>query len=40
MSAFNALAADLQAALKRLGITEPTQVQQSALPPARQQRSS
>ncbi|MBO7238270.1 MAG: DEAD/DEAH box helicase, partial [Elusimicrobiaceae bacterium] len=34
MSAFNSLAEDLQAALKRLGITEPTQVQQSALPPA------
>ena len=34
MSAFDALASDLQAALRRLGITEPTQVQQSALPPA------
>ena len=36
MSAFNALAEDLQAALKRLGLTAPTQVQQSALPPALQ----
>ena len=34
MSAFDSLAADLQMALKRLGITTPTQVQQSALPPA------
>ncbi len=34
MSAFNSLAEDLQASLKRLGIETPTQVQQSALPPA------
>lgn len=34
MSAFDALSPELQAALARLAITEPTQVQQSALPPA------
>ncbi len=34
MSAFEALSPDLQAALARLGITAPTQVQQSSLPPA------
>ena len=34
MSAFDSLTEDLQAALKRLGIETPTQVQQSALPPA------
>lgn len=34
MNAFDCLAPDLQAALQRLGISGPTQVQQSALPPA------
>lgn len=34
MSAFELLEHDVQAALARLGITAPTQVQQSALPPA------
>ena len=34
MSAFDVLPAALQAALSRLGISTPTQVQQSALPPA------
>lgn len=34
MSAFDLLSEDLQNALKRLGICTPTQVQQSALPPA------
>lgn len=33
MSAFDALSTELQQALARLGITTPTQVQQSALPP-------
>ena len=33
MSAFDMLPDDLQQALARLGITQPTQVQQSALPP-------
>ncbi len=34
MNAFDSLTPDLQAALRRLNITVPTQVQQSALPPA------
>ncbi|MBR3632144.1 MAG: DEAD/DEAH box helicase [Elusimicrobiaceae bacterium] len=38
MSAFDLLTPDLQVALKRLNITEPTQIQQSALPPVLQGR--